>query len=122
MQEFKRLLREDTIDYATYTANIKRKHPTPRNSRSGKAARGKGEDDMDEDDDEVTIDCATYTANVKRKHPTPRSSRSAKAARGKGEDDEDEDDDDDDDWTGGSRRLNFSNLKSNGGRVTRLRS
>ena len=79
MQEFKRLLREDTIDYATYTANIKRKHPTPRSSRSGKAARGKGEDG------------------------------------------EDEDDDDDNDWTGGSRRLNFSNQKTNGGRVTRLR-
>nr|XP_010923594.1 sister chromatid cohesion protein SCC2 isoform X2 [Elaeis guineensis] len=78
-QEFKRLLREDTIDYATYTANIKRKHPTPRSSRSGKAARGKGEDG------------------------------------------EDEDDDDDNDWTGGSRRLNFSNQKTNGGRVTRLR-
>lgn len=54
-QEFKRLLREDTIDYATYTANVKRKHPTPRSLKSGKAARGKGEDeDEDGSDDDWT--------------------------------------------------------------------
>ncbi|TXG57919.1 hypothetical protein EZV62_015748 [Acer yangbiense] len=32
-QEFKHALREDTIDYSVYTANIKRKRPTPRKSK-----------------------------------------------------------------------------------------
>lgn len=46
-QEFKNALREDTVDYSTYTANIKRKRPTPR-----KGARGRPADDPDDDDEE----------------------------------------------------------------------
>lgn len=51
-QELKNALREDTVDYAIYTANIKRKRPTPRKgARPGRAIAGDGED---EDDDEWT--------------------------------------------------------------------
>uniref|UniRef100_A0A6N2N2B1 Sister chromatid cohesion protein n=1 Tax=Salix viminalis TaxID=40686 RepID=A0A6N2N2B1_SALVM len=47
-QEFKGALKEDTVDYSTYTANIKRKRPTPRKVKSGRVM---GDDD-DEDNDE----------------------------------------------------------------------
>ncbi|MED6181067.1 hypothetical protein PIB30_015983 [Stylosanthes scabra] len=51
-QEFKYALREDTVDYSLYTANIKRKRPTPRKvRRSGPMAGGDIEDDDDDDDD-----------------------------------------------------------------------
>ncbi|CAI9780691.1 unnamed protein product [Fraxinus pennsylvanica] len=50
-QELKNSLREDTVDYSTYTANIKRKRPTPR--KVGKSSRMVGiNDDADEDDEE----------------------------------------------------------------------
>lgn len=52
LQEFKVSLREDAIDYSTYTASVKRKRPTPRSSRGGKAAQRKGEEDDDDVDDE----------------------------------------------------------------------
>jgi cohesin loading factor subunit SCC2 len=48
-QEFKGALKEDTVDYSTYTANIKRKRPAPRKVKSGRVM-GDDEDD-DEDDD-----------------------------------------------------------------------
>ncbi|XP_065037401.1 sister chromatid cohesion protein SCC2-like [Musa acuminata AAA Group] len=51
-QEFKVSLRDDAIDYSTYTASVKRKRPTPRSSRGGKAAQRKGEEDDDDVDDE----------------------------------------------------------------------
>ncbi|KAL3629437.1 hypothetical protein CASFOL_026659 [Castilleja foliolosa] len=50
-QDFKNALREDTVDYSTYTASIKRKRPPVR--RSGKAVRMvdlNGEDDDDDED------------------------------------------------------------------------
>ncbi|KAK3409227.1 hypothetical protein EUGRSUZ_J01370 [Eucalyptus grandis] len=47
-QEFKIALREDTIDYSAYTANIKPKRPA---SRRGSRRVGGGDDDDDEDDD-----------------------------------------------------------------------
>lgn len=47
-QDFKNALKEDTIDYSTYTANIKRKKPPPR--RAGKA--GRVVVDMGDEDDE----------------------------------------------------------------------
>ncbi|KAL1338205.1 sister chromatid cohesion protein SCC2 [Arachis hypogaea] len=51
-QEFKYALREDTVDYSLYTANIKRKRPTPRKvRRSAPMASGDLEDDDDDDDD-----------------------------------------------------------------------
>ncbi|KAJ7974325.1 Sister chromatid cohesion protein [Quillaja saponaria] len=49
-QEFKNALREDTVDYTIYMANIKRKRPTPRRGRKSVAGRGYDDDD-DEDDD-----------------------------------------------------------------------
>ncbi|KAL2552247.1 PHD finger family protein [Forsythia ovata] len=49
-QEFKNALREDTIDYSTYTANIKRKRPPPR--KVGKSSRMVGVDDDNDEDDE----------------------------------------------------------------------
>ncbi|KAB2011309.1 hypothetical protein ES319_D09G010600v1 [Gossypium barbadense] len=49
-QEYKNALREDAIDYSTFTANIKRKRPTPR--KGGKAVRTNGGGDEDDDYDE----------------------------------------------------------------------
>ncbi|KAF5189536.1 Sister chromatid cohesion protein scc2 [Thalictrum thalictroides] len=53
-QEFKNALKEDTVDYSTYSANIKRKRPTQRNSRGGKTGPGMGGYDEEEDDQEWT--------------------------------------------------------------------
>ncbi|XP_048494464.1 sister chromatid cohesion protein SCC2 isoform X2 [Beta vulgaris subsp. vulgaris] len=50
IREFKNALREDTVDYSTYTANIKRKRAPTR--RGGKAGRMLGRDDEDYEDDE----------------------------------------------------------------------
>ncbi|WOK99668.1 nipped-B-like protein A isoform X1 [Canna indica] len=50
-QEFKVSLREDTIDYSIYTATVKKRRPTPRSLKGGKAAQRKREDDDDDDDD-----------------------------------------------------------------------
>ena len=60
VQEFKNALKEDTVDYSTYTANIKRKRPTPRKvkkaavpmTRGGGGGRGGDDDDDDCDDDD----------------------------------------------------------------------
>lgn len=50
-QEFKNALKEDTVDYSTYTANIKKKRPSSR--KSGKSCQGRGvEEDDDGDNDE----------------------------------------------------------------------
>lgn len=51
LQEFKTALKEDTVDYSTYTANIKRKRPPP-SRRGGRSGRMAGRDDEDYDDDE----------------------------------------------------------------------
>uniref|UniRef100_A0A1J3FJ16 Sister chromatid cohesion protein n=1 Tax=Noccaea caerulescens TaxID=107243 RepID=A0A1J3FJ16_NOCCA len=52
-QEFKNAMREDTLDYTIYSANVKRKRPTPRkSSRSAKKAVAYNEDDDEEDDDD----------------------------------------------------------------------
>lgn len=48
-QDFKSTLRDDTFDYSTYTANIKRKRPTPRKGR--KSTTGGDDDDNDDDED-----------------------------------------------------------------------
>ncbi|KAK1438915.1 hypothetical protein QVD17_04727 [Tagetes erecta] len=56
-QEFKNALREDTIDYSVYTANIKRKRPPGRPRSITKAAavyiNGGGNNDDGDDDDET---------------------------------------------------------------------
>lgn len=52
MQEFKTALREDTMDYTTYSANIKRKRPTPRSSRGGRGTQERFDDGDDDEDDE----------------------------------------------------------------------
>ncbi|KAH9740318.1 Sister chromatid cohesion protein SCC2 [Citrus sinensis] len=50
-QEFKNALKEDTVDYAVYTANIKRKRPAPRKGvRYGRIIGG--DDDEDYSDEE----------------------------------------------------------------------
>ncbi|GFQ01435.1 nipped-b-like protein [Phtheirospermum japonicum] len=49
-QDFKNALKEDTVDYSAYTANIKRKRPPAR--RSGKAVRMVDLNEEDDDDDE----------------------------------------------------------------------
>ncbi|XP_039139288.1 sister chromatid cohesion protein SCC2 isoform X2 [Dioscorea cayenensis subsp. rotundata] len=51
-QEFKTALREDTMDYTTYSANIKRKRPTPRSSRGGRGTQERFDDGDDDEDDE----------------------------------------------------------------------
>ncbi|GMH30203.1 hypothetical protein Nepgr_032046 [Nepenthes gracilis] len=56
-QDLKNALKEDTMDYSAYTANIKRKRPPSR--RGGRSARLTGrdvEDDADDDDDEEWTD------------------------------------------------------------------
>lgn len=51
LQEFKNALKEDTVDYAVYTANIKRKRPAPRKGvRYGRIIGG--DDDEDYSDEE----------------------------------------------------------------------
>ncbi|KAJ9564113.1 hypothetical protein OSB04_000079 [Centaurea solstitialis] len=49
-QEFKNALKEDTVDYSVYTANIKRKRPPGRRPKA--AGRMNGGDDDDDDDEE----------------------------------------------------------------------
>lgn len=50
LQEFKTALKEDTIDFSAYTANIKRKRPTPRKGvKYGRIPGADDEDDSDED-------------------------------------------------------------------------
>lgn len=51
-QEFKGALKEDTVDYAAYTANVKRKRPTPRKAKSGRIPVD--DEDYDDDDDDWT--------------------------------------------------------------------
>jgi len=54
LQEFKHALREDTVDYSHYSANIKRKRPTttPRKVQARKAVHVSGGNYNEEDDDE----------------------------------------------------------------------
>lgn len=50
-QEFKNALKEDTVDYSLYTANIKRKRPASRRGRkSGHMTGGDYEEDDDDED------------------------------------------------------------------------
>ncbi|KAF8408186.1 hypothetical protein HHK36_007328 [Tetracentron sinense] len=53
-QEFKTSLKEDTVDYSIYMANIKRKRPPPKNSRGRKSGRETGGNDEDDDDEDWT--------------------------------------------------------------------
>lgn len=61
-QEYKNALKEDTVDYSAYTANIKRKRPTPRKGR--KSSRMIGRDD--EDDDNDNDDDEDYTGGARK--------------------------------------------------------
>lgn len=53
-QEFKHALREDTVDYSHYTANIKRKRPTttPRKVQARKAVHVSSGNYNEEDDED----------------------------------------------------------------------
>ncbi|KAJ4960537.1 hypothetical protein NE237_020447 [Protea cynaroides] len=48
-QELKVALKEDTVDYSTYTSSVKRRRPPARNSRGGKSYREPSADDEDDD-------------------------------------------------------------------------
>ncbi|OMO73252.1 Zinc finger, PHD-type [Corchorus capsularis] len=72
-QEYKNALREDTIDYAIYTANIKRKRPNPR--RGGRAGRATAVDEDDDYDDEEWTGSARRLSNSGRKSYGGRSGR-----------------------------------------------
>lgn len=73
-QEFKNALREDTIDYSTYTANIKRKRPPSK--RGGKTGRVLGRDDEDyEEDDE------DWTGGGRRGYSGQQSNRVRRSRR-----------------------------------------
>ncbi|KAJ4812552.1 Nipped-B-like protein [Rhynchospora pubera] len=50
-QEYKTVLRDDSIDYAIYTASIPKKRQTPRNPRVRKSAVVRDDEEEDEDDD-----------------------------------------------------------------------
>ena len=67
-QEFKNALREDAVDYSTYTANIpKRKRPTPRKGRKVVQMAAANDDD-DDDDDEM------WTGGVRKQSISVRKS------------------------------------------------
>ncbi|EXB38089.1 Nipped-B-like protein [Morus notabilis] len=70
-QEFKNALKEDVVDYSTYTANIKRKRPTPRKVR--KAGQMAGRDDDDDYDDEDYAGGVRGLSNSGRKSVNTRS-------------------------------------------------
>ncbi|KAL4568534.1 hypothetical protein LXL04_024148 [Taraxacum kok-saghyz] len=74
-QEFKNALREDTVDYSVYTANIKRKRPPGRKPGYTKAIpiRMNNEDDDDDDDDENWGSGTRITTSARRGGITTRS-------------------------------------------------
>ncbi|TKY50194.1 Nipped-B protein [Spatholobus suberectus] len=77
-QEFKHALREDTVDYKLYTANIKRKRPTttPRRVQVRKSIPMAGRDDDEEyDDEDWTGGSATRKINFGGRRSSLRSSR-----------------------------------------------
>lgn len=72
-QEFKIALKEDAVDYSIYTANIKRKRPTPRKGR--KYGFMGGEDDEDDNDDE------DWSGGVRRINTSGRKGNSNRGSR-----------------------------------------
>ncbi|XP_057962405.1 sister chromatid cohesion protein SCC2 isoform X2 [Malania oleifera] len=75
-QEFKHALKEDTIDYSTYTANIKKKRPPPKRvGKSGGRVTGEGEDDDDDDEDFTAGTSFQRLSNIGRKVGITRASR-----------------------------------------------
>ncbi|KAG8662383.1 hypothetical protein MANES_01G097400v8 [Manihot esculenta] len=72
-QEFKSALKEDAVDYTTYTANIKRKRPTPRKTKYG---RMNGDGDGDDDDDD-----ADWKGGVRRQGGSGRRGSYGRAGR-----------------------------------------
>ncbi|KAK7271858.1 hypothetical protein RJT34_28101 [Clitoria ternatea] len=74
-QEFKTALREDTVDYSLYTANIKRKRPTTtrRVRKSGPVAGGDNEED--DDDENWAGGSAARKFNISGRRSGLRSSR-----------------------------------------------
>lgn len=73
VQEFKSALKEDAVDYTTYTANIKRKRPTPRKTKYG---RMNGDGDGDDDDDD-----ADWKGGVRRQGGSGRRGSYGRAGR-----------------------------------------
>ncbi|KAJ4973297.1 hypothetical protein NE237_006471 [Protea cynaroides] len=108
-QELKAVLKEDSVDYSTYTASVKRKRPAVRNSRGGKSGCKPSANDEDYD-----INDEDWT-NAKRKRPPVRNFRGGKSGREPSADDED-DDIYDEDWTSAVRRLSYSTRRCNSSR------
>ncbi|EPS72382.1 hypothetical protein M569_02375, partial [Genlisea aurea] len=50
-QDFKNVMKEDSVDYSTYTSNVKKKRPTPRKG-SSKSSRGGGDEAYDDEDED----------------------------------------------------------------------
>ncbi|KAL8471705.1 hypothetical protein ACS0TY_029084 [Phlomoides rotata] len=77
-QEFKNALREDTVDYSTYTANIKRKRPPPprRSVKTAVKANVGNRDDDDDDDDEWGNGISSNTLNRSAQRGSYTSTRS----------------------------------------------
>ncbi|KAF3444847.1 hypothetical protein FNV43_RR14540 [Rhamnella rubrinervis] len=72
--DFKNALREDAIDYSTYTANItKRKRPTPRKGRKAGHMTGGDEEDDDYDEDWTGGGVRGRLSNSGRKASNTRS-------------------------------------------------
>lgn len=68
-QEFKNALKDDTVDFSTYTANLKRKRPAPRKGRKS----GVRDDEDDEEDDEDWTGGARRLSNSGRRGSYSRS-------------------------------------------------
>lgn len=68
-QEFKNALKDDTVDFSTYTANLKRKRPAPRKGRKS----GFRDDEDDEEDDEDWTGGARRLSNGGRRGSYSRS-------------------------------------------------
>ncbi|XP_059644870.1 sister chromatid cohesion protein SCC2 [Cornus florida] len=71
-QEFKSALKDDTVDYSIYTANIKRKRPAPRRGAKAGRTAGRYEDDEDDDDDEDWTSGSRRLNNSGRKGASSR--------------------------------------------------
>ncbi|KAG4911704.1 hypothetical protein JHK82_052305 [Glycine max] len=76
-QEFKHALREDTVDYSHYTANIKRKRPTttPRRVQVRKPVYVAGGYDNGDDDEDYTGGSATRKISFSGRRSSLKNSR-----------------------------------------------
>ncbi|XP_065855579.1 sister chromatid cohesion protein SCC2 isoform X2 [Euphorbia lathyris] len=123
-QDFKVALKEDALDYTSYTANIKRKRPTPKKMKQVPVRTNMNADD---DDDEERTGGARRVGVSARKGSNSRVRVRRKTNMSSDDDDDDDDDDidddddDDDDFMGGARKLGGSVRRGSTTRVLRQR-